>query len=115
MDDQSRLSVAVERHENMIIARPDGDIDLSVSPSLRATLADLHDETPDRIIMDLESVDYMDSSGIATLVESMQKARLAGHGFILCRVTERVRTVFEIANLDKIFTITGTVEEARIA
>ena len=54
----------------------------------------------------------MDSSGVATLVEAMQVARRGGGKLILCALQEKVRSVFEIARLDMVFTIVASTEEA---
>jgi anti-sigma B factor antagonist len=54
----------------------------------------------------------MDSSGVATLVEAMQVARKQGGRLVLCGLQEKVRSIFEIARLDMVFTIVGSRNEA---
>ena len=57
----------------------------------------------------------MDSSGVATFVEAMQLARRKGSRLVLCDLQERVRSIFEIARLDMVFTIVDSTEEALAA
>jgi len=56
-------------------------------------------------------VPYMDSSGVATLVEAMQTARRTGGRLILCSMQAKVRSIFEIARLDTVFTIVASADE----
>ena len=57
----------------------------------------------------------MDSSGVATFVEAMQLAQRGGCRLILCALQERVKSIFEIARLDMVFTILGSTDEAKTA
>ena len=62
------------RHlEQAVAVDISGDVDLHRSPALRETLAKLIDEDPGRLVLNLTDVGYMDSSGIATLVEALQR------------------------------------------
>lgn len=81
-----------------------GEIDLQRSPfARRALLAQL--ELGHSLIVDLGEVQYMDSSGIASLVEAYQVARDARLRFALARVGEPVMQVLSLARLDKVFPI----------
>jgi anti-sigma B factor antagonist len=81
-----------------------GDIDLERSPEARtALLATVKKGRP--VIVDLSEVSYMDSSGVASLVEAFQRARAANLDFSLARVSSQVLKVLTLARLDKIFTI----------
>jgi anti-sigma B factor antagonist len=87
-----------------------GDVDLESSPGARKTLLDCvgNGQT---VLVDLSSVDYIDSSGVASLVEGYQAAKGAGHGFALVAVSEAALRVLKLARLDRIFKIHATVEE----
>lgn len=104
--------VGIQIVDGGVVLSPDGDIDLSRSPSLRTSLKQVQAGKPGRLVVDLEHVDYMDSSGIATLVEALQHARRTGTQMVLCGMKERVRSIFEIARLDTVFTIVETREQA---
>ena len=94
------------------LLKPVGDVDLGRSPELRVELAQTQKTKPERIIVDLEQVPYMDSSGVATLVEAMQNARRKKTQLILCGMKDKVRAIFEIARLDMVFTIVGDCDDA---
>jgi anti-sigma B factor antagonist len=82
----------------------DGEIDLDSSPQARKLLLDaLRKGKPLRV--DLAEVEYMDSSGIASLVEAFQRARDKRIDFALVRVSEPVLKVLKLARLDQVFDI----------
>lgn len=89
-----------------------GDIDLSRSPELRQVLLDIAKARPSRLIVDLEQVPYMDSSGVATLVETLQAQRKGGGKMVLCNLQPKVLSIFEIARLNMIFTIVDDKQTA---
>ena len=99
------MQVDVEKGAGATTVSPNGDVDLSVSKDLQSALKKVMEEKPDRVIVDLQGVPYMDSSGVATLVEAMQIARKQSTKLVLCGLQEKVRSIFEIARLDKVFTI----------
>ena len=87
------------------------EIDLDTSPTVRENIKDLLNST--KIVeVNLANVSYIDSSGIASLIEGMQMAKQqTGKEFHLVDVSNEVMKVIELAHLDKIFSIkskTGT-------
>lgn len=112
MASPNELEVIWESRDGATILRPDGDIDLSHSPTLRNDIRKAIDEKAAKLIIDLAGVSYMDSSGVATLVEAMQLSRKANSKLVLCALTDRVHSIFEIARLDQFFTICTTLDEA---
>ncbi|UCD76808.1 MAG: STAS domain-containing protein [Phycisphaerales bacterium] len=115
MNEAEEILVQSETIDDAVVMRPVGDIDLGRAPSLRVQLAQVQQRRPARLIIDLEQVPYMDSSGVATLVEAMQTARRADTKLVLCSMQEKVRSIFEIARLDMVFTIVGSQDEAMSA
>lgn len=88
-----------------------GDVDLRHSPALRKALMELmFAHRP--VVVDLSGVTYVDSSGVAGLVEAYQMARKNGTGFTLASISDPVRRVLQLARLDRVFTIVDTVEAA---
>jgi len=96
------------------IVEVDGDLDFHSSPNLRQTLNQFTDKKTPKIIIKLRKVGYMDSSGIATFVEALQKSKKYQGKLILSEMTPAVRSVFEIAKLDGIFTIADSAEDALV-
>ena len=90
-----------------IVVAFEGDVDLSVTG--RA-------QSPSRkgrpVIVDMAGVSYIDSSGVASLVESLQAARKAGCEFALAAVSEPALRVLHLARLDTVFTIHESREAA---
>lgn len=85
-----------------------GEVDLACSPDVRsAVLAEIRDRQ--HTLVDLSGVSYIDSSGIASLIESYQTARKAGVKFGLTGVNDAVMAVLKLARLDLIFPIHASV------
>ena len=87
-----------------------GDVDLESSPAAREILLKSVEGTG-RVLVDLSSVTYIDSSGVASLVEALQAAKRNGGKFALVAASDPTRRVLELARLDKVFTMYATVEE----
>jgi len=90
----------------------EGDIDMSSSTQVRAHLTELFEKNQRAIIVDLSRVDYIDSSGIATLVEGLQWSHANNTKFRLTCLTPMVKDVFEIARLLTVFEVFESNEEA---
>ena len=82
-----------------------GEIDLHVSPTVTATLNEVIDKKPERLVVDLSEVNYIDSAGLAALIQAMQKVEAYGGKFMLAGLQETVRSIFEISRLDQVFQI----------
>lgn len=112
MADDSGIKVLSEVKDGAVIVSPEGDVDLSRSPVLRNSLKQALLAKPTRLVIDLGLVDYMDSSGVATLVEALQISRKSNTRMVLCGMKDRVRSIFEIARLDTVFTIAASRDAA---
>jgi anti-sigma B factor antagonist len=93
---------AVTQPEENIIPL-EGEIDLHESPNLRESLRPLIDKKAPRIFVDMAEVSYIDSSGLAVLIDAMQRIANYGGKFGLIAIRPAVRTVLEIARLDQVF------------
>ncbi len=91
---------------------PVGDIDMHESPKLRASLMSSMGGKPASIVVDLSQVGFIDSSGVATLVEGLKSSKSAGIEFVLCGMSSKVLDVFELSRLDKVFKIVPSSQEA---
>lgn len=87
-----------------------GDVDLESSPAAREVLLKSV-EGAGKVLVDLSSVTYIDSSGVASLVEALQAAKRNGGRFALVAASDPTRRVLELARLDKVFTMHTTVDE----
>ena len=98
------LDIHVDQEADQSVIVVSGEVDLNTSPDLRSALLEaVKDEHGVKV--DLAAVDYMDSSGVATLVEAF-KACLAGNqAFQLLFPSEAVMRVLRLARLDTLFDI----------
>lgn len=111
MQDAS-LQVQIESRGGSTILAPRGDVDMSRAPSFREHVRVAQQSKPKRLVIDMAEVDYMDSSGLATLVEAMRNAKGLGVELILCGLNPKVMAIFEIARLHQFFRIVPTVADA---
>lgn len=83
----------------------EGEIDLHVAPQIGAQLKAIIQKKPGKVVVDLAQVTYIDSSGLAVLIEAMQNVGRYGGSFALAGLQDGVRPIFEIARLDQVFRI----------
>jgi anti-sigma B factor antagonist len=100
----------IREEGQVVIVALRGDVDLGHSPAARQLLLQQIGRGL-RVIVDLSGVSYIDSSGIASLVEAFQGARRKGTGFALAAVSEPALRVLRLARLDKVFRIHASLEE----
>ena len=91
-----------------------GEIDMEEASKVRRALLDSMKQKRD-ILVDLSQVTYIDSSGIASLIEGLQAARKQKNDLALVSVSQRARRVLELARLDKVFTIHADLATALAA
>jgi anti-sigma B factor antagonist len=106
------MEVNVRKSGDRVVVAPSGDVDLSTSRELQGRLREAMVGKPQVVVVDLGLVPYMDSSGVATLVEAMQIARKQSTKLVLCSMQDKVKSIFEIARLDRVFTIVSDEKSA---
>jgi len=84
-----------------------GRITVSNSGEMRTTLADALRSKPASVLVDLSGVPYIDTSGLATLIEAARIARSQGIRLILDGIHDQPHYFFEITHLDRLFEIRG--------
>jgi anti-sigma B factor antagonist len=92
-----------------------GEIDLHGSPQLRAELHDLVKSKTPALVADFSGVQYIDSSGLATLVEYVRDSKPFGGKIALFGLQPKVKMVFELVRLNELFTIADSKESALAA
>ena len=106
------MEINVRRDASRSVVEVSGDIDLYSSPQLRDTILDLlQKRNQDKVIVNLSQVQYMDSSGIASLVEGLQEAKKRSARFILVGLNDGPRHVLELTRLLNVFEIAASEEE----
>jgi anti-anti-sigma factor len=92
-----------------------GEIDLHASPELRTILQRCAKTRTPCLLMDFSAVEYIDSSGLATLIEYVRESGDFGGRLAIFGLQKKVRTIFDLVRLNELFVITGTAEEAALA
>ena len=106
------MEVKARKVEGALVIDVKGEVDLFSSPKMRSAIIEaLNTEKVLRVAVNFCEVRYIDSSGVATLVEGLQLARSKKCKFVLFGLQQRTREVLELARLDKVFDIrAGEVE-----
>ncbi|MBS0582354.1 MAG: STAS domain-containing protein [Proteobacteria bacterium] len=97
-----------------VLVRLRGEVDLSWSQQVRRAILDALGDTG-KVGVELSEVSYIDSSGIAALVEGFQSARSHNQKFGLVAVSAAVMAVLQLARLDRVFPIFADLDAARAA
>ena len=99
------LTIDREQQPNGSLIRVVGEVDLYSSPELRKAILKAVPSAEGGLAIDLAGVTYIDSSGVATLVEGLRSAREHGTGFALVSPSPAVMQVLELARLDSVFEV----------
>ena len=97
------LTIEKEEFGEVALIRLAGEIDMHTSPDVRNTLLPFFERGMKGVVVDLGGVSYMDSSGIATMIEGLQWSSREGTRFILSELREAVMDVFVLTNLKDAF------------
>jgi anti-sigma B factor antagonist len=107
------VQISARRIDKTTIFDVIGDIDLANSPQIRkALLHEIREEHTPKVVMNLTKVRYIDSSGVASLVEGLKASRDAGTRFILFGLSPAAREVLQLSRLLKIFEVHDNEEQA---
>jgi anti-sigma B factor antagonist len=111
MDMERYLKSSTRIEKATTIVDVEGQIDLGSSPALRKTLLDCLRGT-ERVAVNLMAVTYVDSSGIASLLEVLKEARKSNKRLVLFGLRSSVLQVLQLTRLTGIFDILETEEQA---
>ena len=97
--------------DKIVVIELAGEIEMNCAMQLREAISDAMGDGS-TVVLNMAAVDFMDSSGLATLVEALQRSRKEGKRLKLSGMNKRVKSIFEISRLESIFDIYETEEEA---
>lgn len=109
------LSLDARETEGRTILEVGGEIDVYTAPKLRDAISDLVAEGKYHLVVDMEKVDFLDSTGLGVLVGGLKKVRGHGGTMQLICTQERLLKIFRITGLAKVFTIHDNQESALAA
>lgn len=108
----ANLGLAVDRVGDVAVLDVDGEVDVASAPALREALIQLVSEEQYEIIVDLQDVGFLDSTGLGVLVGGLKRVRVHGGRFSLVCNQDRILKIFRITGLTKVFEIYDSVDAA---
>ena len=104
----------IQLHEkgDAVVIAAEGQITFEEVADLRSQFDEAWQRRRRAVLLDLSAVEYLDSTGIAALVEGLKAAQRAGRAFGLCGLRKNVRNVIELVRLDTFFNIYDNEEVA---
>lgn len=106
------MKVTQEAQGSATLFIVDGQVDMHTSPELRGHLRDALKAQVSPLVVDLTQVAFIDSSGLATLIEALQAVGKYGGKLRLCGLSTEVRKLFDLAQLSTIFDLRESREDA---
>ena len=101
----------VERNGSSVVVKVAGELDLYNAHALREALLDCCDEAPERLVVDLSEVKFIDSTALGVLIEA--RTRMPNRrGFLLAAPGLETRRALEISGLDRHFVVHDSLDEA---
>ena len=109
------LSLDARESEGRTILEVGGEIDVYTAPKLRDAISDLVGDGKYHLVVDMEKVDFLDSTGLGVLVGGLKKVRAHDGSMQLVCTQERLLKIFRITGLAKVFTIHDSQDVALAA
>lgn len=109
------LSITTRTVDLFDVIEIGGEIDVYTAPRLRESIVAAVEAGKHRLIIDVQKVEFLDSTGLGVLVGALKRVRADGGSLDIVCTQERILKIFEITGLDKVFGLYATVEEARAA
>jgi anti-sigma B factor antagonist len=106
------LGLEVTERGSWAVLAVAGEVDVATVPRLREQLHSLVAQGRHHIVVDLEGVDFLDSTGLGVLVGALKRVRTNGGELALVCTQSRIRKVFEVTGLTKVFSLYDSVDEA---
>lgn len=99
-------------HGSQVVVAPSGEIAYQQANEFRGAIRKAFEQKPTKLVIDLSAVDYMNTPGVATLVEALQVANRSKVALVLCGLNDKVRAIIELARLHSLFKIVPNVSAA---
>jgi anti-sigma B factor antagonist len=106
------MAVKAESKNGLMVCHIDGEIDINTAPDIKRSFDKLLVKKEPKIVINLTKVTYVDSSGLATLVEILKNMRSYGGKMKLANMSPKIKSLFEITKLEKLFDIVASEEDA---
>ena len=94
------------------VVAPTGRLDVAGAPALREAISTLSENGAPRVVIDMEGVSFVDSTGLGSVIAALKQIRGRQGELRLAAPNQQVRVVLELTTLDRVFPYYATVEEA---
>lgn len=106
------MQIQSKKVGNILILKPsEKRIDASVATNFKGKIIDLINAGNKRIVLNLDGVDFIDSSGLGAIVSSLKAIGNEGD-LVICGISETVMTLFRLTRMNRVFQIFSTEDEA---
>ena len=114
MAQEESVDLKLDHHnkDGIEIVDVEGEIDVYTAPRLRELLIDLVNNSHYQLVVNMEKVEFLDSTGLGVLVGGLKRVRAHDGSLDLVCTQERILKIFRITGLTKVFGIHDTVDEA---
>jgi anti-sigma B factor antagonist len=106
------LSIDVHRIDGRAVVDVKGEIDVYTAPKLREKLIELVSEGTYDVVVNLEGVDFLDSTGLGVLVGALKRVKAHDGSLSLVCTQDKILKIFKITGLTKVFPIHDSVDDA---
>lgn len=107
------LDVRTECEDGVCVVTVTGEVDVYTSPELKKHLLEAIDSGSPRLVVALDGVSFIDSSGLGVLVGALRRLKERGDELRVVCTRDQILKIFRITGLDKVFHIVATLDEAR--
>lgn len=100
----------VDRHNGAVVISLGGELDLYNADEVRAALSEAIDDRPDRIVVDMAEVEFVDSTALGVLIEA--RSKLGRPALVLCAPQLETRRTLQVSGLDRHLPVHDTLDDA---
>jgi len=99
------VKIREEKINDIIVCSLEGEINISSSPELRKAFESIIQRNEKKVLADFSGVYYIDSSGLATLIEMFHRLKKIGGIIRFSNMDQKIKNIFEVTKLHKLFFI----------
>ena len=105
------INISFNETENMWIFAPEGELDIFSSPNFKEKVVNAFESRNSDIIIDLEKLEYVDSTGLGALISILRKLKENDNKIYIDNIKPNIKKLFLITELDKLFVIRSEINE----
>ena len=101
-----------QTHERVTVVAPKGRLDMSAAPAFRGQVRQLVESGATHLVVDLQEISFVDSSGLGAVIGALKVARQSGGDLRIARPNQQVQLVLDLTSLNQVLRPYGSLEEA---